>query len=101
MGESISDNIAMLLRVVDRLAPLRHRLVFLGGAVTELFITEPGFQGSRHTKVVDVVIDVVNLGEYSDTLREQLVGLGLREDVCERPPQSHCQPRPGRRDCRH
>ena len=76
----------MLMRVVDRLAPLRDRLVFLGGAVTDLFITAPGRRSSRHTKDVDVVIDVVNLGEYSDTLREQLVELGLREDVREGAP---------------
>lgn len=76
----------MLMRAVDRLAPIRDRLVFLGGAVTELFITEPGFQGSRRTKDVDVVVNVMNLGEYSDTLREQLVGLGLREDVREGAP---------------
>jgi hypothetical protein len=35
---------------------------------------------------VDVVINVVNLGEYSETLREQFVGLGLREDVREGAP---------------
>ncbi len=86
MAKRISDNIAMLMQVVDRLAPIRDRLVFLGGAVTELFITEPGVQGFRRTKDVDVVIDVVNLGEYAHTLREQLVGLGLQEDVREGAP---------------
>jgi predicted nucleotidyltransferase len=86
VAEGVSDNVAMLMRVVDRLAPLRDRLVFLGGAVTELFITAPGRRSSRHTKDVDVVINVVNLGEYSETLREQLVGLGLREDVREGAP---------------
>jgi len=86
VAEGVSDNVAMLMRVADRLAPLRDRLVFLGGAVTELFITAPGRRSSRHTKDVDVVINVVNLGEYSETLREQLVGLGLREDVREGAP---------------
>ena len=42
MADPVSDNLLMLMRVVDRLAPLRHRLVFLGGAVAELFITLPG-----------------------------------------------------------
>ena len=86
MAKRITDNVAMLMRAVDRLAPIRDRLVFLGGAVTELFITDPGVQGFRRTKDVDVVIDVVNLGEYADTLREQLVQLGLREDVREGAP---------------
>lgn len=86
MADPISDNLVMLMRVVDRLGPLRERLVFLGGIVTEFFITEHGGPGPRQTKDVDVVIDVVNLGEYSETLREQLVALGLREDTREGAP---------------
>jgi hypothetical protein len=86
MADRVSDNLAMLMRFVDRLGPLRERLVFLGGAVTELFITQPGGPGPRQTKDVDVVIDVVNLGEYSETLRDQLVALGLREDTREGAP---------------
>ena len=86
MAKRITDNVAMLMRAVDRLAPIRDRLVFLGGAVTELFISDPGVQGFRRTKDVDVVIDVGYLGEYADTLREQLVQLGLREDVREGAP---------------
>ena len=39
MADPVSDNLAMIMRVVERLAPLKDRLVFLGGAVTELFIT--------------------------------------------------------------
>lgn len=86
MAERLSDNVAMLMRVADRLAPLRDRLVFLGGAITELFITAPGRRSSRHTKDVDVIINVMNLGEYSEILRERLVGLGLREDDREGAP---------------
>jgi len=67
MADRISENLAMLMRVVAHLAPLRERLVFLGGAVTELFITLPGARRPRQTKDVDVVIDVMNLGEYSNT----------------------------------
>ncbi len=86
MADQVSSNLAMLMRVVDRLGPLLERLVFLGGAVTEFFITQPGAPGPRQTKDVDVVIDVVNLGEYSETLREQLVALGLQEDTREGAP---------------
>jgi hypothetical protein len=86
MAEGVSANLAMLMRVVDRLAPLLDRFVFLGGAVTELFITVPGVAGPRQTKDVDIVANVLNLGEYSETLREQLVGLGLREDDREGAP---------------
>ena len=34
MADRISENLAMLMRVVAHLAPLRERLVFLGGALT-------------------------------------------------------------------
>ncbi len=34
MAEGVSDNVAMLMRGVERIAPLRDRLLFLGGAVT-------------------------------------------------------------------
>jgi predicted nucleotidyltransferase len=80
MAEYISANLVMLMRVVDQLAPLLDRFVFLGGAVAELFITAPGVAGARPTKDVDIVVNVLNLGEYTETLREQLVELGLRED---------------------
>jgi predicted nucleotidyltransferase len=71
----------MLMRVVERLAPLMDRFVFLGGVVTELFITSPGASSPRQTKDVDIVVNVLNLGEYSDTLRERFVSCGLVEDT--------------------
>lgn len=71
----------MLMRVVERLAPLMDRFVFLGGVVTELFITSPGASSPRQTKDVDIVVNVLNLREYSDTLRERFVSCGLVEDT--------------------
>ena len=81
MADPVSDNLAMIMRVVERLAPLKDRLVFLGGAVTELFITSPAASPPRQTKDVDVVVNALNLGEYSDTLREQFITCGLVEDT--------------------
>jgi len=101
MAERLSDNVAMLMRVADRLAPLRDRLVFLGGAITELFITASGRRSSRHTKDVDVIINVINLGEYSEILREQLVGLGLSEDDREGAPMPLAARRSHRRHHAH
>jgi len=76
----------MLMRVVERLAPLMDRFVFLGGVVTELFITSPGASSPRQTKDVDIVVNVLNLGEYSDTLRERFVSCGLVEDTSPNAP---------------
>lgn len=81
MAEPFSDNLSMLMKVVGRLEPLLDRFVFLGGVVTELFVTEPGAPGARQTKDVDLVVDVMNRGEYSESLREELVALGLMEDT--------------------
>ena len=81
MADPISDNVTMLMKVVSRLDPLLDRFVFLGGVVTELFVTEPGAPGARQTKDVDLVVDVVNTCEYSESLREELIAVGLREDT--------------------
>ncbi len=62
MADPVSGNLAMLMQVVDRLAPLLDRFVFLGGVVTELLITSTAAGSPRQTKDVDVVVNVLNLG---------------------------------------
>lgn len=81
MAEPASANLAMLMRVVDRMAPLLDRLVFLGGAVTELLITSPAAGSPRQTRDVDVVVNALNLGDYSETLRGRFLACGLVEDT--------------------
>ena len=75
----------MLRDVVTRLEPLLLRLVFLGGIVTELMVTEPTSPPARVT--ADVVIDVLHFGEYADTFRDQLLTLRLEEDTREVAPR--------------
>ena len=81
MADPVSGNLAMLMQVVNRLAPLLDRFVFLGGVVTELLITSTAAGSPRQTKDVDVVVNVLNLGEYSETLRERFLACGLVEDT--------------------
>jgi predicted nucleotidyltransferase len=81
MVDPVSGNLAMLMQVVDRLAPLLDWLVCLGGVVTELLITSTAAGSPRQTKDVDVVVNVLNLGEYSETLRERFLACGLVEDT--------------------
>jgi len=81
MADPVSGNLALLMQVVDRLAPLLDRFVFLGGVVTELLITSTAAGSPRQTKDVDVVVNVLNLGEYSETLRERFLACGLVEDT--------------------
>lgn len=87
MARPETPNLMMLRDVALRVTPLLPRLVFLGGAVVELLITEPTAPPARATSDVDVVIDIVHFGQYAETLREELIGLGLEEDTREGAPR--------------
>jgi len=81
MAERETPNLALLREVAQRIEPLLPRLAFLGGVVVDLFFTEPTARPSRATKDVDDVIDRVHYGQYAETLRDELVALGLEEDT--------------------
>ena len=81
MAERDTPNLRLLREVAQRLESLLPSLAFLGGVVVDLFVTEPGARPSRVTKDVDVVIDLVHYGQYAETLRDELVQLGLEEDM--------------------
>jgi predicted nucleotidyltransferase len=81
MAERDTPNLALLREVAQRIEALLPRLAFLGGVVVDLFVTEPTARPSRATKDVDVVIDLVHYGQYAETLRDELVQLGLEEDM--------------------
>ena len=66
--------------VVQLLAPVLDELVFVGGATTGLFITDPAAAGIRPTKDVDVIVDVTSYAKYT-ALAERLRALGLGEDA--------------------
>jgi hypothetical protein len=68
MVDRESPNLEMLRDVAQRIEPILPRLAFLGGVATELFITAGSASPSRVTSDVDVVIDLVNYGQYAETL---------------------------------
>lgn len=80
-----SANLDMLQRVATRLGDLRERVVFVGGAVIELLITEPGASELRVTSDVDAVVEVASIGAYY-TFCEALRAAGFREDRSEDAP---------------
>lgn len=54
----LSNNEQMILEVARSLpSNLLDQVVFLGGSVVSLLITEPGFIGIRPTKNVDLIIE--------------------------------------------
>lgn len=73
-------NLEMVRRVALRLDWLRERVVFVGGAVVDLLITDPAAPPVRRTMDVDVIIEVVSRIDYY-ALRNPLISLGFREDV--------------------
>jgi hypothetical protein len=73
-------NRALFESVVHLLAPLLDELVFVGGCMTGLFITDPAAGGIRPTRDVDAIVDVTSYAEYT-ALAERLRDLGLREDT--------------------
>jgi predicted nucleotidyltransferase len=72
-------NLAMVRHVAERLGELRDSVVFVGGAVMDLLITDPAAPPARPTKDVDVIVEVVSLREYHK-LGGRLRSLGFQED---------------------
>lgn len=69
----------------DRLADLRERVVFVGGAVRRLLVTDPAVEGPRPTDDIDVIIELTaNEDRYS--LETALHKRGFRNDTREDAP---------------
>lgn len=73
-------SIGLLEAGAANLRPVLSRVVFLGGATIDLWITDPAAREPRITYDVDVVAEVVTLGAYEEFQRE-LRQAGLREDT--------------------
>jgi hypothetical protein len=73
-------NRALFESVVRLLAPVLDELVFVGGCMTGMFITDTAAGGIRPTKDVDAIVDVTSYAKYT-TLSERLRALGLAEDT--------------------
>lgn len=64
------SNITMLIDVATHLEWLLDRVVFVGGATTELMVTDKVKQGIRPTKDVDVIVEVASKMAYAEIERE-------------------------------
>ena len=80
-----SPNRDLLVRVSTRLKPLLDQLVFVGGQVTELLITDPVAIHVRPTDDVDVICEVANMTEYFQ-LGKKLKEVGFSEDTSKGAP---------------
>ena len=68
-----------LLRTARLLRPLNGELVFVGGQVAELLVTDPAAVRVRPTDDVDVVVPVTTRTAYH-ALQQQLMALGFTPD---------------------
>ncbi len=71
--------------VARRLEPLPSRVVFLGGAIAGLLVTDSAGSAVRPTKDVDVVVEVATYPEYT-RIEERLHDLGFIHDQAEGAP---------------
>lgn len=78
-------NTELLKRAATLLRPLLDELVFVGGCVTGLLITDTAAARVRSTFDVDALVEISSYGEYVD-LAERLKVLGLTEDHTEDAP---------------
>ena len=74
-----------VLVVARRLGPLRDRVVFVGGAVRGLLVTDTAADAERPTDDVDLIVEVASSRDYH-RLGIELRSLGFREDVTEGAP---------------
>jgi hypothetical protein len=73
--------------VARQLGELRDRVVFIGGVVRGLLITDTAVQGSRATKDVDVIAaGIATTAEYYTQIHSKLRSLGFEEDTSEGAP---------------
>ncbi|GAB3511047.1 hypothetical protein [Emticicia fontis] len=73
-------NIDRLKTIANALLPVKNKIVFIGGAVVDLYTDDPAREEVRITDDIDIVVEVINRGDYSE-LEEQVRILGFRNDT--------------------
>ena len=89
-GRDASPNRDRFIRTVRLLTPLLEQMVFVGGQVAELLVTDAAAVRVRPTDDVDVVVPVATRGAYHD-LQLELRALGFSPD--DRPGAPICRMR--------
>jgi predicted nucleotidyltransferase len=78
-------NREQLIATAALLRPMLGDLVFVGGAVTSLLITDEGAGAPRTTLDVDAIAEITSYAEYA-AFGERLRSLGFSEDTSEGAP---------------
>ncbi len=72
-------NLPQLRRIAEALGDLREQLVFVGGSVAGLMLTDPLAEGVRATMDVDAIVEAGRAAFYR--LEEELAERGFARDV--------------------
>lgn len=78
-------NLEMLQVIASGLAELKDAVVFVGGAVAELYVENIGAAPVRPTLDIDLIINIVSKPEFAN-LENQLRKLGFANDLSEGAP---------------
>jgi hypothetical protein len=73
-------NLDQLIATAALLRPMLGELVFVGGAVTSLLVTDEGAGLPRTTLDVDAIAEISSYAEYT-AFGERLRALGFSEDT--------------------
>lgn len=76
----MNHNIRMIDEVSESLGEMTEKVVFLGGAVTSLLLTDTALSDIRPTKDVDVIVEAASYNEYSK-LEELLRKKGFKQKI--------------------
>jgi predicted nucleotidyltransferase len=79
MTSTISPNRELLIRTARRLGPMLDEVVFIGGQMAELLVTDTGAVRVRPTIDVDIIVSVSTRSAYSK-IEAQLRDLGFEPD---------------------
>jgi hypothetical protein len=81
----VTRNVEILVTAARAFGDLRDEVVFVGGAVVDLLVTDPAAPRPRFIDAVGVAVGVTTQPEW-DALGERLRKLGFREDEREGAP---------------
>lgn len=73
-------NVVRIKVLAEAFSRLNNKVVFVGGAVVELYCDDPARAEVRPTDDVDVVVEIINLGSY-ERLEEDLRIIGFNHDM--------------------
>jgi predicted nucleotidyltransferase len=81
----VTANLKQLIAAARLLRPLLDELVFVGGSVTGLLITDEGAAEPRTTLDVDAIVEITSYAQYA-AFGDRLRALGFAEDTTEDAP---------------